>query len=122
MKVLVADDDKVIDAALSAAFKKRGWEVVVAFDTMQTLMYAKQKPAPDVILLDLKMPGGSGLMVLERLRASTLTSGIPVIVVTGSEDPDAAKTVKELGAVGFVRKPVAVDVLAERVESFVRGR
>jgi len=119
MKVLIADDDKIIDTALSFAFKKRGWQVVVAFDAMQALMFAKQQPPPDVILLDLKMPGGSGEMALERLRASTLTSGIPVIVVTGTEDPSAPRSVKELGAVGFVKKPVDAEMLAQRVEEFL---
>ncbi len=121
MKVLIADDDKIIDTALSAAFRKRGWQVVVAVDVMQTLMYAKQKPAPDVILLDLKMPGGTGEIALERLKASTLTSEIPVIVVSGTEDPNAPESVKNLGAVGFVKKPVDVEALADSVEKLVGG-
>lgn len=120
MKVLIADDDKIIDTALSAAFRKRGWQVVVAFDTMQALMFAKQQPPPDIILLDLKMPGGSGQLALERLKASTITSGIPVVVVSGTEDPDAPRQVKELGAIGFVKKPVDPLALAESVERFLK--
>lgn len=119
MKVLIADDDKIIDAALSAVFKKRGWQVTVAYDTMQALMLAKQQPAPDVILLDLKMPGGTGEMALERLKASTLTSPIPVIIVSGTEDPEAPKRVEALGAVGFVKKPVDAEALALSVEKFL---
>jgi len=119
MKVLIADDDKIIDSALSSAFRKRGWQVMVAFDVMQTMMYAKQKPAPDVILLDLKMPGGTGEMALERLKTSTLTSNIPVIVVSGTEDPKAPETVKGLGAVDFVKKPVDVEALADSVQKLV---
>ena len=119
MKVLIADDDKIIDAALSAVFKKRGWQVTVAYDTMQTLMLAKQQPTPDVILLDLKMPGGTGEMALERLKASTLTAAIPVIIVSGTEDPEAPKRVEALGAVGFVKKPVDAEALALSVEKFL---
>ena len=119
MKVLIADDDKIIDAAFSAVFKKRGWQVTVAYDTMQALMLAKQQPIPDVILLDLKMPGGTGEMALERLKASTLTSAIPVIIVSGTEDPEAPKRVEDLGAVGFVKKPVDAEALALSVEKFL---
>lgn len=119
MKILIADDDKIIDTVLSATFRKRGWQIVVAYDAMQALMYAKQKPPPDLILLDLKMPGGTGLMALERLKASTLTSEIPVFVVSGTDDLDAPKTVEDLGAVGFVKKPVDPEALADRVERFL---
>lgn len=122
MKVLIADDDRIIDAALSAVFRKRGWQVVVAVDTMQTLMLAKQAPVPDIILLDLKMPGGTGEMALERLKASTLTANIPVVIVSGTDDPEAPRRVQELGAVGFVKKPVNADTLAQSVESFLEKR
>lgn len=122
MKVLIADDDKIIDAAVSAAFRKRGWQTVVAYDAMQALMYAKQSPMPDIVLLDLSMPGGSGLSTLERLKSSTLTQGIPVVVVTGSEDPDMPAKVKELGAIGFVHKPVDPIALAEAVERYFQSR
>ena len=67
------------------------------------------------------MPGGTGLMALERLKAYTLTSEIPVVVVSGTEDPDAPKTVKDLGAVGFVKKPVDPEALADSVERFLGG-
>ena len=82
-------------------------------------MYAKQKPQPDMILLDLKMPGGTGLMALERLKSSTLTAGVPVIVVSGTEDADAPRSVKDLGAIEFVKKPVDPEALADSVERIV---
>lgn len=119
MKVLIADDDKVFEASLRYVFKKRGWTVVSAYDTAQALMFAKQKPPPDVILLDLQMPGGTGLMALERLKASSLTAGIPVIVVTATEDKDAAERVRKAGAAGFVHKPVDATELAGRLEKFL---
>lgn len=122
MKVLIADDDKIIDAAVSAVFRKRGWQAVVAFDAMQALMYAKQTPLPDMILLDITMPGGSGLTTLERLKASTLTQAIPVVVVSGSEDEQMPARVKELGAVGFVRKPVDPVALVDAVEKYLASR
>lgn len=122
MKVLIADDDKIIDAALSAVFRKRGWQTMVAFDAMQALMFAKQSPLPDVVLLDIAMPAGSGLMTLERLKSATLTEGIPVVVVSGSEDPELPDKVKGMGAVGFVKKPVDPEALADAIEKFFASR
>jgi len=122
MKVLIADDDKLIDAAISAVFRKRGWQTVVAFDAMQALMFAKQTPMPDIVLLDIAMPGGSGLMTLERLKAATLTEPIPVVVVSGSEDPDLPDKVKGMGAIGFVKKPVDPEALADSIEKYFASR
>lgn len=122
MKVLIADDDKIIDAALSAVFRKRGWQTVVAFDAMQALMFAKQSPLPDVVLLDIAMPAGSGLMTLERLKSATLTEAIPVVVVSGSDDPGLPDKVKGMGALGFVKKPVDPEALADAIEKFFAGR
>ena len=122
MKVLIADDDKLLDATISAVFRKRGWQTVVAFDAMQALMFAKQSPMPDVVLLDIGMPGGSGLMTLERLKSATLTEPIPVVVVSGSEDPELPNKVKGMGALGFVKKPVDPEALGDAIEKYFASR
>ena len=104
--VLIADDDAVTVATLSAAVRDLGLNVIVARDTLQTVM-AAQRSSPDVILLDIQMPGGTGLEALKRLNNSSRTQGIPVIVVTSSEDKALPDRVRELGARDFMRKPVA---------------
>ena len=80
---------------------------------MQALMLATRTPLPDVILLDLSMPAGSGYHTLQRLQASSRTATIPVVVITGSTEADAQSRVMALGAVRFVKKPVAPDALAD---------
>lgn len=122
MKVLIADDDKILDTALSLVFRKRGWQTLVAFDAMQALMFAKHYPMPDIVLLDIGMPGGSGLVTLERLKSASLTEAIPVVVVSGSEDPELPAKVKAMGAIGFVKKPVDAEALAQAVEKYFRSR
>ena len=122
MKVLIADDDKLLDATFSAVFRKRGWQTVVAFDAMQALMFAKQTPMPDIVLLDIGMPGGSGLMTLERMKSATLTEAIPVVVVSGSEDPELPAKVKAMGALSFVKKPVDPEALAQGIEKYFASR
>lgn len=113
MKVLIADDDKVLTRLVSAGLKTRGWQVEVAGDAMQALMFAMKAPHPDVIALDIGMPGGTGFDVLKKLQQSSRTSQIPVVVVSGSISEADEARVTELGAVAFLRKPVDAQTLHE---------
>lgn len=113
MKVLVADDDKVLTRLVTAGLKTRGWQVEVANDAMQALMFAMKPPHPDVIALDIGMPGGTGFDVLKKLQQSSRTSQIPVVVVSGSISEADEARVAELGAVAFLRKPVDAQTLHE---------
>lgn len=119
MNVLIADDDRVLVHMLGAEFRKQGWTVVQAFDAMQALMFAGRDPQPDVVVLDLGMPGGTGYGVLERLGRSARTASIPVVVVTGTLDADAEAKARERGAIGFFLKPVEPAGLVAHVQELV---
>ncbi len=120
MRVLVADDDEVLTFLFRSALQGRGWEVDVAMDAMQALMFAVRTP-PDAIVLDINMPGGNGTAALKRLKSSSRTSGIPVVVVSGTLDPAMPETVRALGAEEFMQKPIDLDEL-HRVLCWVTGR
>lgn len=119
MKVLVADDDKVLTRIAAAGLKTRGWQVEVAHDAMQALMFAMRPPHPDVIALDIGMPGGTGYEVLKKLQQSSRTSQIPVVVVSGSITEADEAIVAELGAVAFLRKPVDAQLLHDTLSRAV---
>jgi CheY-like chemotaxis protein len=111
MKLLLADDDRILTQVLSMGLRGKGVEVVVAHDAMQAFMSAL-RTQPDIIVLDMQMPGGTGLDALRKLKSSAKTSGIPVVVLSGSVDPAAAsKMVKELGASEFLMKPIEPEAL-----------
>jgi len=112
MKILLADDDRVLTHLLSTQLRAKGAEVTVAQDAMQALMTAMRSP-PDVIVLDIQMPGGTGIEALRKLKRSVRTSSIPVVVLSGSVEPDVSGAVKALGAVEFLLKPVDPEVLYE---------
>src|SRR5438270_13821487 len=97
MDILIADDDRVLGNLLSARLRKLGYKTTVAFDAMQAVMIA-MKIQPAAVLLDLGMPGGTGIEVLRRLRSSNRTSTTPIIVLTGSPDQDIGDRVLEMGA------------------------
>ena len=103
--ILIADDDRALVAAVAEFLRKKGFIVVPAFDSMQAMLAARQSPIT-AIILDINMPGGTGIHVLEKLKAMTKTSQIPVLVQSASLDPDMAEQVKGLGADEFLKKPV----------------
>jgi len=81
-----------------------------------TAMTVARKERPDLILLDLGLPGGCGLLVLERLRAIAELAATPVIVVTARTDAAGEQDARAAGAVDFLRKPVEGDDLAAAIE------
>lgn len=111
-KILVADDSPVQIELLRSALEEKGFEVLVAKDALQTGIAARRS-APDAILLDLTMPGGSGMEVLKRLKHSDKTRNIPVVVVTGNQKPETQQEARKLGAVDFLVKPVDLEKLAK---------
>lgn len=102
--ILVADDDRVLAQLLSSRLTKTNYTVVVSYDAIHAFMTA-MKLAPSAVILDINMPGGTGLQVLKRLKSSTKTSLIPVIVLSGSLDPAEVQSVIDLGADEFLGKP-----------------
>jgi DNA-binding response OmpR family regulator len=110
MKVLLADDDRVLVHLFTARLRALGWQVEAAHDAMQTLMYAINSQ-PDVIALDIGMPGGNGFGVLTKLKQSVRTEAIPVVVMSNSVVPEDEAKVLALGAMAFFRKPVDPETL-----------
>ncbi len=108
--VLLADDDKVQTMMLSTQLRAKGYSVAAAYDATYTFMVAMKSP-PDVVVLDIQMPGGTGRAVLERLKGSSRTMQIPVVVLSGIHDPSVVNEVMALGAFEYLHKPVDVDVL-----------
>jgi CheY-like chemotaxis protein len=119
MNILVADDDRTLSHLICSLLRDRGHVATAVFDSMQALMVAVRKPSPDLILLDIHMPAGTGLLVLEKLRASPRTASIPVIVITGTVDPEAARRAEALGAVGFLAKPIDPEAFLSLVQRVV---
>jgi len=116
MKVLVADDDRAFVRLLSARLQAKGMDVTVAQDVVQATIAAR-RTRPDAVVLDISMPGGTGMDVLKRLRDSAQSALTPVIVVSGSSDPALPEQVMKLGADAFLPKPVDFDALLAALES-----
>jgi DNA-binding response OmpR family regulator len=111
-RILVVEDDKRIVMALTVRLKAKGYDVVAAYDAAMAMSIAMQQH-PDLVLLDISMPGGNGFMVATRLQNEVSTAGVPLIFLTASKQPGLRKQARDLGAVGFFEKPYeAGDLLA----------
>ena len=103
-KILIIDDDPHLILGLTPRLKASNYTVVTAGDAIAAIAVAR-KEVPDLIILDLGLPGGDGFMVLERLRNLADLSGVPVIVLSARDPVDNRKRSLEGGAVAFFQKP-----------------
>ena len=118
-KILVADDEQEIRNLLDHFLEGQGYEVVLASDGNQALKLAAEEN-PQLIILDIKMPGLDGLEVCKRLKEKEQTKLIPVIVITGFEDNKMQAL--DIGADDFVNKPFDMAEIYSRVKSALRIR
>ncbi len=118
-RVLIVDDDEDIRAYLDVTLELAGFEVVQAADGAAGLRAAFESD-PELIVLDVMMPGIDGLEVLRRLRLDARTSHLPVLLLTAKVQPHDAVEGLEIGADDYITKPFDADVLVARIHSALR--
>ena len=117
--ILVADDDRTVRESLSSILEGEGY-TVVAVASGEEVFSGLENASPDVILLDLSMPGMGGLEVVRRLKTGAGTVHIPVVIITGRDDIDSRVEALKLGADDFLQKPPHYAELIARVRSLVK--
>jgi len=115
--VLVVDDDRVVSQLVAALLRSKGHKVFTAFDAVQGLMQAKRSPPVDAIVLDINMPGGSGEETLRKVKMSTQTQDIPVIILSGSIDAAGQDRVRTEGAAAVLAKPLVPEELLTALDT-----
>jgi two-component system cell cycle response regulator len=114
--VLIADDSLVVRAVVRARLEDEGYDVVEAADGDAALAMCVQSP-PDVVLLDVEMPGLDGRQVLARLKRDEALADIPVVFLTGRTSMDDMVAGLRAGAHDYLKKPFEAAVLVARVGS-----
>ena len=116
--ILVVDDVELNVELLERKLENQGFDAARAVSGAGALN-ASQKRLPDLILLDVMMPGIDGFEVCRRLRADPRTAEIPIILLTALSDPEDRLRGLQAGADEFLTKPVADDVLFARIRSLL---
>src|SRR5688500_16341076 len=119
MHILVAEDDRDIADLVALYIHKAGWTAHVAASGDDALAYARQSPV-DVAILDVMLPGLSGLEVCRALRADKATAAIPIIMVTARADEADRIVGLEIGADDYVSKPFSPPELVARIRALMR--
>ena len=114
--VLVVEDEREFANLLRLWVERHGWEVVLAGNCEQALAIFESR-APDVLLLDIGLPGADGWQILERVRAS---SSVPVLIVTARGTEAERVRGLSLGADDYVTKPLSFPELMARIEAALR--
>ena len=114
-KILIIEDDPDMRRGLNVRLRASNYDTAFATDAVMALGIVKRE-APDLILLDLGLPGGDGFVVLERMSNIGLLASTPVLVVSARDPKINEKRALDAGAEAFFQKPVDNDQLMKAIQ------
>ena len=114
--IVLAVDDTPANLDLLNGILRADYKVRIATNSAKALELAVKEPQPDIILLDVMMPGMSGYEVCRRLKAEASTEAIPIIFVTAKAEVADEQQGLQLGAVDYVAKPFHQDIVLARIK------
>jgi DNA-binding response OmpR family regulator len=120
MNVLIVDDDDLTLELLGHNLRLLGC-AVEAVDDPRLALSAARRSRPDLVLLDIEMPGLDGHSLLELMRAEAATRAVPVIMVTARDDAAAIERAGSLGADDYIVKPYDPALLKAKIARFRKG-
>jgi DNA-binding response OmpR family regulator len=118
--ILVVDDSTTNVVLLEAILDEKGYKIETALNAKEAYNLI-EKNIPDLILLDLLMPKISGFDFLKEIRKNDKTKNTPVIVVSALTDEENIDKIMNMGAIDFVKKPIDLQYLVDKVESVLQG-
>ncbi len=120
-KILIVEDEAKIARFLELELKHEGYEVQTAGDGFGGLQ-AAQSFQPDLLVLDLMLPGISGIEVCRRLRAAEVTASLPILMLTAKDDVSDKVMGLDMGADDYMTKPFAIEELLARIRMLLKRR
>ena len=119
-KILVVDDDLDTRLLLKIRLESNGYETSCAGDAVSAVQVAREE-RPDVILLDFGLPGGDGVVVMERVQIFPALAQIPVIVISAREPSSTGQRALLAGAHAYIQKPIDNEELLRAIRSALPG-
>jgi DNA-binding response OmpR family regulator len=114
-KILIVEDDTRIAMMLLIRLRAANYETHLAADAVEAMSIAK-KDCPDLIVLDISLPGGNGFLVAEWLRDLKETAGVPIIFMTASQKPGLREEAREYRPAAFLEKPFDAKALLAAIQ------
>ncbi len=118
-KILVVDDETEFLYVLKEMLEPRGFDVTVTTNAVEAGIFLAERK-PDLILMDIKMPGINGFQACEVIKSNKETKNIPIVIVTGLSDEDNIIRAKELGLLDYFVKPIDMDKLVRRINIILK--
>lgn len=119
--VLIVEDNEINLKLVRDLLQYRGYRTLEAMSAEEGIALAISHQ-PDLVLMDIRLPGMDGMAALGVLRADDRTSGIPVVAVTASVMPEERDRFRLAGFDGFIEKPIDVRSFASQLQGFIDGR
>lgn len=117
-KILIIDDERDIHRLLKAVLEPQGFAVFSAMDAMQGSMMPRQVQ-PDLIILDINLPGGGGPKVYERLRMMSGTAAIPILIYSVVSPAEIQKQIPENPDIAILSKPAQAEQILSAVQQLL---
>ncbi len=117
-RILIVEDNALNRALLLAVLKPEGFEVLTAEDGLLGVEVA-QRECPDLILMDVMLPGLNGYEATRRLKAQRATQHIPIIAITSNAAPTERERALDAGCDGYIAKPIDTRALPHQVRLFL---
>jgi DNA-binding response OmpR family regulator/MinD-like ATPase involved in chromosome partitioning or flagellar assembly len=114
-KILIIEDDQTAMRLIEYALKQRGYQVLTTYNGLEGIITA-QKEEPDLVILDIMLPGIDGFEVCKRLHSGTQTARIPILIVSGKNQKEDINTGFRAGADDYLPKPASPTEIISRVE------
>jgi DNA-binding response OmpR family regulator len=119
-RILVVEDEPDIQDMIRILLERIGYEAIPVMNVPAAVEVLRAPPLPDVVLLDLMLPGVSGLELLKQMREKTYFDKLPVVIVSALADPDKIREGLDAGADRYVTKPGIPSNLVNTVQALLR--
>ncbi|PJF28196.1 MAG: hypothetical protein CUN52_13485 [Phototrophicales bacterium] len=120
-RVLVVDDDPALQKLVTTLLQRAGMDSVGALTAASAAEVLKERPLPNVIILDMMLPDTSGIEFLKQMRSKEIFDHVPVVILSALADPDQIREALNSGADRYLTKPYIVNNLISTVQDLIRN-
>lgn len=119
-RIMIIEDNQVIVELLERRLSRQGYQVISCVDSEVALELCHRE-RPDLVILDILMPGKSGWEIMEKMKSDPEMASIPIIVSTVKNRPEDVERARELQAADYIAKPYVFSDLLERIDRVLGG-